>query len=78
MGLNQLYNEKKIEKIKNLLQKDLEFKEIVFQKENVEDLYFIAFDNKGNKDGIRVKPQLGTVFMWSEGRWNYIKGFKLK
>lgn len=56
----------------------MEFKEIAFQKENVEDLYFIAFDNKGNKDGIRVKPQVGTVFMWSEGRWNHIKGFKLK
>ncbi|MFD1349895.1 hypothetical protein [Oceanobacillus caeni] len=73
-----MYDEKRVEDIKNVLKRDLEFFELVFQKEVAEDLYYTAYDNKGIEDRIRVKPQLGTVYSWVQGNWRLVKGYKLK
>lgn len=73
-----MYDEKIINNIKNSLEKDLGFKEIVFKKEAAEDLYYTAYDGKGTEDLIRVKPQLGTVFTCIQGKWSPVKGYKLE
>ncbi|MBY6088498.1 hypothetical protein [Priestia flexa] len=71
-----MYDEKRIENIKNSLKEDLGFKEVVFQKEVAENLYYTAYDSQGTEDRIRVKPQSGTVFTWIQGYWRPVKGYK--
>ncbi len=73
-----MYDEKRVEDIKNVLKRDLGFYELVFQEEVAEDLYYTAYDNKGIEDRIRVKPELGTVYTWGQGNWRSVKGYKLK
>ncbi|UOE55108.1 hypothetical protein [Cytobacillus oceanisediminis] len=76
--MNEMYVEKRVEDIKNVLKKDLGFYELVFQKEVAEDLYSTAYDSKGIEDRVRVKPQLGTVYTWVQGKWGPVKGYKIK
>ncbi|MFJ7745105.1 hypothetical protein [Peribacillus sp. NPDC097295] len=71
-----MYDEKRVENIRNLLKRDWNFKKVIFQKEVAGDLYFTAYDSKDTEDRIRVKPQLGTVFTLVQGDWRQLKGYK--
>ncbi|MBM7600950.1 hypothetical protein JOC34_003371 [Virgibacillus halotolerans] len=73
-----MYEQKQIESIKKLLQNNLGFCRIDFQKEDTDDLYYVTPDSKNVKTRIRVKPQLGTVFILEHGNWRQIKNIKIE
>ncbi|GIO10147.1 hypothetical protein J31TS6_61750 [Brevibacillus reuszeri] len=71
-----VHDEATIEHFKEQIKEQLGFKEVFFEKQVTEDLYYRTRDNNGIEDRIRIKPQIGTAFSWFQNAWRPIKGFK--